>query len=95
MRTCAASHTYTPKKCLTHPPASSFLKKFPHPHTNSLQLRLQKYKSNNEEEPMNYVEQAKTLVQTLIHFFQLQDKTDELDSNKSKKKSFLLKKFSH
>ena len=86
-----------------HTPAHTFLKKIlhpfaqklPHPHTNSLQLRRQKYGSSKEDEPMNYVEQARTLVQTLIHFFQVQDKTDELDSNKSRKKSFLLKKISH
>ena len=72
-----------------------FTQKLPHPHTNSLQLRRQKYGSSDEDEPMNHVEQAKTLVQTLVHFFQVQDKRDKLDSNKSRKKSFLLNKLSH
>ena len=95
-------HVHT-KKCLPHTPAPTFLKKSPHlfaeklpyPHTNRLQLRRQKYGSSKEDEPMNYVEQAKTLVQTLVHFFQVQDKIDKLDSDKSKKESFLLKKVSH
>ena len=101
--TSTESHTSTPKKCLPHTPARTFLKTFPHlfahklphPHSNSLQLRRQKYGSSKEDEPMNYVEQAKTLVQTLVHFFQVQDKIDKLDSDKSKKESFLLKKVSH
>ena len=58
-----------------------------------MQLRRQKYGSNKEDEPMNYVEQAKTLVQTLVHFFQAQDKIDKLESDKNRKGSFLLKKF--
>ena len=78
-----------------HAPVSTYLKssphpfaqKLPHPHTNSLQLRRQKYGSSKEVEPMNYVEQAKTLVQTLVHFFQVQDKINKLDSYKSRKKN--------
>ena len=65
-----------------------FAQKLPHSHANSLQLRRQKYGSHKEVEPMNHVEQAKTLVQTLVHFFQVQDKIEKLDANKSRKKKF-------
>ena len=65
-----------------------FAQKLPHSRANSLQLRRQKYGSSKEDEPMNYVEQTKTLVQTLVHFFQVQDKRDKLDSNRSRKKVF-------
>ena len=66
-----------------------FAQKLPHPNTNSLQLRRQKYESSKADEPMNYVEQAKTLVQTLVNFFQVQDKINKLDSYKSRKKNLL------
>ena len=80
------AHTYThisEKNPRPFPQELLFLKKkklhpfpqnLPHPHTHSLQLRQQKYESSNEDEPINFEEQARTLVQTLVHFFQVQDK---------------------
>ena len=57
-----------------------FKEKNLHLHTNSLRLRRQMYGSSSEDESINYVEQARTLVQTLVHFFQEQEKIDKQDN---------------
>ena len=83
LRTFAVSHRSAPKSVTRSHMQSKLISKEKtlHPHTNSLRLRRQKYGSSGEVESMNYVEQARTLVQTLVHFFQVQDKIDKQDKN--------------